>query len=384
VRWLPGAGRALDRARAGAACAAAAALAALLLTPLALDAGHASSVAALLVLAAVLAAAADRLRGRRGLLVLVAATAPAVLAGAWSLADRETSLVVLPLLAALAAVVAVRPWRAPVTAVATAAAGALGAAALAAAGAARGLSSDQVGGLLLVVPAALVVAARRPAGCAGTPHTGPPPSSAVLAVALASGDVGWSSWALVGTGLLALAVALDADRRALAPVGALLLSASSWVRLADAGVGAPEPYVVPVAVLALALGHLRVRRAPGTRSMAAYAPGLALLLLPSLVVAVDGAGAARPLLLGAAALGVLLAGVARRLQAPLVLGGGTLAVLALDQLAPYAAAVPRWSALAAAGTLLVVVGATVRAAPPGRRAAARPVRGAAVRERWTA
>jgi hypothetical protein len=35
-----------------------------------------------------------------------------------------------------------------------------------------------------------------------------------------------------------------------------------------------------------------------------------------------------------------------------------LAVVALDLLAPYASAVPRWAALAAAGTLLVVVGAT--------------------------
>jgi hypothetical protein len=90
----------------------------------------------------------------------------------------------------------------------------------------------------------------------------------------------------------------------------------------------------------------------------AYGPGLGLLLLPSLVVAVDGTGLARPLLLGAVALGVLLIGVAGRSQAPLVAGAATLAVLAIDLLAPYASAVPRWTALAAAGTLLVVVGAT--------------------------
>jgi hypothetical protein len=179
-----------------------------------------------------------------------------------------------------------------------------------------------------------------------------------VAVALAAGDPGWLSWTLAGTGVLAFAAALQADRRALAPAGALLLTASSWVRLLDAGVGAPEPYVLPLAALALVLGHLRLRRDDAVRSQAAYGPGLALLLGPSVLAALGEDGLARPLLVGALALGVLLVGARARLQAPLVAGGTALALLALDLLAPYAAAVPRWTALGAAGTLLVVVGAT--------------------------
>jgi hypothetical protein len=354
------AGAVLARRAAGAAVAGALVLVALLLAPLGADAGHATAVAGLLGLAVALVAGADRLRthGRLGRALLCAAAAPAVLAGCWSLADRTTTLTVLPALAVLAAVVAVRCWPAPVQAVATGLSGTVAGAALAAAGAARGMSAEQVAGLLLFVPAVLVGLARvaGPARRLGAELAAA--ALAVVAVLLAVGDVGWLSWTLAAVGLLALLGALDSDRRALAPVGGLLLTASSWVRLADAGVGAPEPYVVPLALLALGLGHLRVQRDPATPSQAAYGVGLGLLLLPSLSAALTGSGLARPLLLGAVALGVLMAGVAARLQAPLLFGAGTLAVLALDLLAPYASAVPRWTALAAAGTLLVVVGAT--------------------------
>jgi 4-amino-4-deoxy-L-arabinose transferase-like glycosyltransferase len=138
----------------------------------------------------------------------------------------------------------------------------------------------------------------------------------------------------------------------------VLLSASSWVRLADAGVEAPEPYVVPLAVVALALGHLRRRRDPRIRSYPAYGAGLSLLLVPSLIASLDDATLTRPLLLGALALAVLLVGAAQRLQAPLAIGAGVLAVDALHLLAPYATALPRWLTLGAAGLLLVAVGAT--------------------------
>jgi hypothetical protein len=181
---------------------------------------------------------------------------------------------------------------------------------------------------------------------------------ATTAVALTVGDTGWLSWALAVTALAALADALHPDRRAVAVAGALLLSASSWVRLADAGVEAPEPYVVPLGLAALLFGHLRVRRDATTRSFAAYGPGLSALLLPSLLASLDDETLTRPMLLGAAALGVLLVGARERLQAPIVIGASVLVVDALHLLAPYAAALPRWTTLGAAGLLLVGVGAT--------------------------
>jgi hypothetical protein len=177
-------------------------------------------------------------------------------------------------------------------------------------------------------------------------------------VVLAHGDAGWLSWVLAGLAVLALADALHPDRRLVAAAGALLLSASSWVRLLDADVTAPEPYVVPLALVALALGYERRRRNPAVRSFPAYGAALTALLVPSLLASFDDDTLTRPLLLGGAALVVLLVGARERLQAPLVIGGAVLAVDALHQLAPYAAALPRWLTLGAAGLLLVGVGAT--------------------------
>jgi hypothetical protein len=178
------------------------------------------------------------------------------------------------------------------------------------------------------------------------------------AVVLAAGDPAWLSWTLAADGVLVLATALRPDRRAVAAgAGTLLLAASSWVRLVDADVRAPEPYVLPLAVVALTVGVLRRRSQPELPSTAAYGPGLSLGLVPSLLAVAQG-GLLRPLLLAAAALAVLLWGVRSRLRAPLSLGGGVLALDALYLLLPYAAALPRWAPLAGAGLLLVVLGAT--------------------------
>jgi hypothetical protein len=82
------------------------------------------------------------------------------------------------------------------------------------------------------------------------------------------------------------------------------------------------------------------------------------VLVPSLLAGLDGDELTRPLLVGLAALGVLLVGARTRLQAPLAVGAGVLVVDALDLLGPYAAALPRWVSLGGAGILLLVVGAT--------------------------
>jgi hypothetical protein len=286
------------------------------------------------------------------LAALGAGTAIGLLAAVWSVADRDATLLVLAVLTLLFAGVAVR--RPEAAGVAGLAAGGL----LAAGGAARGLATDQVGGLLLIAPAVLVALTFVLTGVRRLAVETSAGVLAVVAVGLTVDDAGWLSWALATAGLIALADALHADRRLVAAAGGLLLSASSWVRLADAGVEAPEPYVVPLALVALVLGWLRVRREPSTRSFAAYSPGLSLLLLPSLIASFDDESLTRPLLLGAAALVVLLIGAQQRLQAPLVIGGGVLAVDALQLMAPYAAALPRWLTLGAAGLLLVGVGAT--------------------------
>lgn len=343
------AGLRLGSLRTSTVPAAVLAGAAVLLLPLGLDLSLVVSIGLLLLAAAPVVV--PRLAVTPA---LIGAAAVAVHAAAWAAADRELTLVALPVAALILAALGTRAMIRPLTALAAV----LAVTWTGAAGAAAGLAQDQVGGLLLLPLAALLAGApvldraRRDAVEVVAVLT------VVAAAGLATVDAGWLSWVLAGTGLLALATGLRPDRRAVAVAGGLLLSASSWVRLADAEVTAPEPYVLPVAALALLLGHLRRRTETSTRSWSAYGPGLLLLLVPSLLASFDDATLVRPLLLGLASLVVLLLGAAGRLQAPLLVGGAVLATDALQLLAPYAAALPRWLPLAAAGALLVALGAT--------------------------
>jgi hypothetical protein len=348
-----GAGLALHRLEIAAIPTAALLFLAAVVLPLGLATSYPLALVLLLGCAAgLLTAGVVVTRTDLSVAALGAGTAVSLLAVVWSLADQDATLLVLSVVTVLFAGVAVR--RDEAAGAAALAAGGL----LAAGGAARDLATDQVGGLLLIAPAVLVgltfvLTARR--------RVAVEVAAAVLAgvaIALTVEDAGWLSWALAVGGVVALADALHPDRRLVAALGGLLLSASSWVRLADAGVDAPEPYVVPLGVVALVLGWLRVRRQPTTRSFAAYGPGLSLVLVPSLLASFDDDTLTRPLLLGGVALVVLLVGAQQRLQAPLVIGGSVLAIDALQLLAPYAAALPRWLTLGAAGLLLVGVGAT--------------------------
>ncbi len=184
-----------------------------------------------------------------------------------------------------------------------------------------------------------------------------------LALAFAAGDTPTLSLTLALAGLIATATALRADRRPAAAytAGALFLLAT-WVRLAASDVTTPEAYTLPVTVPALVIGLLRRRRDAEASSWTAYGPGLATTLLPSLAAAWGDPHWLRPLLLGSAALIVTLLGARHRLQAPLTLGGLTLALVALHELAPYVVqvvgALPRWLPPAVAGLLLLTLGAT--------------------------
>ncbi len=332
-------------------------LAAAVTLPVGLDLSHAAALALLVALGAAVALAPRP--AALDLALAAAGTGLLALAAVWSVADRETTLVVLPIAAVLLAAVAART-RTPILQAVSAGLASLAAAGeVAAVGVASGLAGDQVGGLLVGAVALLALAA--------TPRLGADRRAgaevaAVLVALVAAGaaapDAGWLSWVLAGLALVALGTALRPDRRRLAFAGALLLSASSWVRLAAAGVTDPEPYVLPLAVAALVLGHLRRRREPATRSFAAYGPGLGAALVPSLLASYAGSPLWRPLLLAAVCVVVVLLGARERLQAPLAIGGGVLALDAALLLAPYAAAAPRWLVLGTAGALLLAVGAT--------------------------
>ncbi|SCG36781.1 hypothetical protein GA0070609_0318 [Micromonospora echinaurantiaca] len=134
----------------------------------------------------------------------------------------------------------------------------------------------------------------------------------------------------------------------------------AWLLLAAGGVAVLEAYTLPAAALALGAGTLALRTRPGLNSWLALGPGLAAGLLPSLVSVLVAPEPQpwRRLLLGAAALAVVLAGATRRWQAPVLLGGGSLALLALHELGRGWDLLPRWIFLAVGGLALIGLAAT--------------------------
>ena len=352
-----GAGLALHRVRTALVPAAVLVGTTAVLLPVGLDLPYTAGLAVLVALGT--AAVLVPVRAPLDVPVACGGVVVLLLAGAWSSASQTATLAVLALVALALAGLALRGARPALAGAAALLAGLVSAAELGAVGAAAGLAIDQTGALLVLAAAALAAAAAPALGAARRAGVeAAAVAAAAVAVVLAARDTGWLSWTLAGLALVALAAALRGDRRPVALAGGLLLSASSWVRLAAAGVTDPEPYVLPLAIAALVLGHLRRRAVPATTSFAAYGPGLSALLVPTLVAAWLGGPLLRPLLLAGAALAVVLLGARGRLRAPLVVGGAVLAADAALLAAPYAAALPRWLVLGVAGMLLLAVGAT--------------------------
>jgi hypothetical protein len=164
---------------------------------------------------------------------------------------------------------------------------------------------------------------------------------------------------LTVAGVLVCASALvHPDRRTLGWAGGLLLAAATWVRLADVGVTAPEPYTMPSAVALLLVGLYRLRRDPDASTVVALLPGLLLATVPSLLWVLADPLTVRAALLGAGCLLLVLAGTALGWNAPLLVGAAVGTAVVLRELAPYAAQTPQWVLIGVAGTLLTVVGIT--------------------------
>jgi len=142
--------------------------------------------------------------------------------------------------------------------------------------------------------------------------------------------------------------------RLFAAVAAQLVAA--WLLLAAEHVALLEAYTVPGAALGVLGGWLVRRSRPQLRSWPAYGPALLAGIGPSLVSTLNSTDPPlRRLLLGAAAVGLILLGSARRLQAPVVVGGVTIVIVALHEVALVWDLLPRWIPLGVAGILLVSV-----------------------------
>lgn len=133
---------------------------------------------------------------------------------------------------------------------------------------------------------------------------------------------------------------------------------AGWIEAGVHSVHTPELYYGPVGVLVLVFGAQLVRREPTPPSWLALGPGLLILTVPLAVLALREPLSWRALALGVIALLSLLVGSWLKLQAPLVIGAGELALLVVRELSPFALALPRWVAIGTVGVLLLTLGVT--------------------------
>jgi len=186
--------------------------------------------------------------------------------------------------------------------------------------------------------------------------------TALGAVALAaSADPGPSGLpplapVLAGLGLVALAYGIRPRRGRVAWIGVLLGSAGSAVRMAASDVTVVEAYSLPLALLALVVGLVRLRRQPDTPSWLTVGPAVSAGLLPSAFATIGDPSLTRPVVVLAVATAVMVVGIHFRWQAPFLTGAFAACVVAVAQLAPYAVGVPRWVSLGAVGVVLLVLG----------------------------
>ncbi|MEU7989424.1 hypothetical protein AB0B56_31620 [Streptosporangium canum] len=295
----------------------------------------------------------------------VAALWTASIALSWALMSRPATLVVLPVTAVIAGLVAFHGRAKAVRIAGAALATSLaGGEALAAALALEWPVRHAAFGVLAVACLAAAVAGgfRTAVFAIGAETAGY--ALAAVGLSLGAADLPLAALDCAVVGVLMAGTALRPDRRWAGYVGTGFLLVASWLRLLASDITVVEAYTVPFSLVLLVFGWWRARSRE-TSSWVAYGSGLASSLLPSMIAMLAGAGWVRPLLLGVVSLTVLLAGARLRLQAPALLGGLTLAAVALHELAPWIAQVvvlvPRWVPMAAGGLLLVVVGATYEA-----------------------
>ena len=148
--------------------------------------------------------------------------------------------------------------------------------------------------------------------------------------------------------------------------GATAVLALAAVLGATGGLDGPVELITLPAAGALALaGASTMRRSPALGSWPWIGPAATAALVPSLVLATTAGPVARTALLTVGAAVVLVEGVRRRWQAPVLVAATVLAVHAVVQLSPFVAlayqAVPRWASLALVGLVLLALGARYEA-----------------------
>jgi hypothetical protein len=176
---------------------------------------------------------------------------------------------------------------------------------------------------------------------------------------LTTGEAG--AWGQVGlqlalVGVAAGCYALVAHRPPVAVAAVADLVVACWIAVGGAGIETAEAYTLPAAVGLLVVAYPRLRA--GAPSWAAEGAAAGVALVPSALAVAVSPSALRLVLVVAGAVALVVVGTLRHRQAPFVLGAGSLAFVVATRLGRYAPLLPTWVSLAAAGLLLLVLGAT--------------------------
>lgn len=177
--------------------------------------------------------------------------------------------------------------------------------------------------------------------------------------------------ALVAIGVLALVHAAVPGRLASGYVGTLVVTAGVSTLLEEAGTDLVEAHALTPTLLLATLGLVLWRRDPRTRTVLSMGPALLAGLGPSLLVGIAEGDTARLALVSLVAVAVLVLGLVRRWQAPVLAGAGALVLVAVTQGGPYLAYVSGWIILGFTGTVVLGIGvAWEQAIQAGRRSTA--------------
>jgi hypothetical protein len=183
---------------------------------------------------------------------------------------------------------------------------------------------------------------------------------AVVARTIDLSGIDVAAWLLVVC-LVGVVASLPSGRRWTATVAAAIAGVVVIATATLPAVDHVECVTVPVGLSALTAGALRLRRNAASRSWPTLAPGLLVLFVPSLLHDLGDTTLWRAVALGVLAFCTLAIGFARRLQAPLVLGGITLITHGIAQLWPWISDVYEsgywWLWAGVGGIVLVVVAA---------------------------
>jgi hypothetical protein len=149
------------------------------------------------------------------------------------------------------------------------------------------------------------------------------------------------------------------------PVGWVSLALAAVIGIAGSRVGAVDPIEWVTAMIALALlivGGDILRRFPGAGSWPWLAPGLLVLLLPSLIVTLNDQAVWRLVGIGVVCVAAIVAGALLKLKAPLIIGAVVVLVHAIRTFSPQLVAVYQltewWVWAVVGGAIIIFVAVT--------------------------